>query len=64
MPEKNIATLREKTGTYYPKEEIYIRGARANNLKDISLSIPKNKLIVVTGVSGSGKPVLSLSEYV
>jgi excinuclease ABC subunit A len=37
---------------------IHIKGARSNNLKDIELLIPKNKLVVVTGVSGSGKSSL------
>ena len=37
---------------------IHIKGARSNNLKDIELFIPKNKLVVVTGVSGSGKSSL------
>lgn len=36
-------------------EPIQIRGLKQNNLKDISLDIPKNKIIVFTGVSGSGK---------
>jgi excinuclease ABC subunit A len=40
------------------RPEIEIRGARTNNLKNISLSIPHNKLIVVTGISGSGKSSL------
>ena len=39
--------------------EIVITGARLNNLKNISLKIPKNKLIVITGVSGSGKSTLA-----
>ena len=39
--------------------EIVIKGARLNNLKNISLKIPKNKIIVVTGVSGSGKSTLA-----
>lgn len=39
-------------------EYIEIRGASENNLKRISVSIPKNKLVVVTGVSGSGKSSL------
>lgn len=39
--------------------QISIRGARANNLQNISLDIPHNKLIVVTGVSGSGKSSLA-----
>ena len=38
---------------------IEIRGARVHNLKNISLDIPRNKLIVITGVSGSGKSSLA-----
>ena len=38
---------------------IEVKGARANNLKNISLKIPRDKLIVVTGVSGSGKSSLA-----
>ena len=40
---------------------IKIRGARENNLKNIDLDIPKNKLIVFTGVSGSGKSSLAFN---
>lgn len=40
---------------------IKIRGARENNLKDIDLDIPKNKLVVFTGVSGSGKSSLAFN---
>jgi len=39
--------------------EISIKGARVNNLKDVSISIPKNKLTVITGLSGSGKSSLA-----
>ena len=39
--------------------EIVIKGAKENNLKNIDLSIPKNKLIVMTGLSGSGKSSLA-----
>ena len=41
------------------KEEIYIKGAREHNLKNISLRIPRDKFIVFTGVSGSGKSSLA-----
>ncbi len=41
------------------KEEIVIRGAKENNLKNISLTIPRNKLTVFTGLSGSGKSTLA-----
>ena len=41
------------------KDKIVIKGAKENNLKNISLEIPKNKLIVFTGVSGSGKSSLA-----
>ena len=38
---------------------ITIKGARSNNLKNISVKIPKNKIVVITGVSGSGKSTLA-----
>lgn len=41
-------------------DSIYIKGARVHNLKDVSVSIPRNKFIVVTGVSGSGKSSLTI----
>lgn len=40
-------------------EEINIRGAREHNLKDVSLAIPRDKLVVFTGLSGSGKSSLA-----
>ena len=43
----------------YESENITAKGVRVNNLKNISLEIPRNKLIVVTGVSGSGKSSLA-----
>ena len=41
------------------QEYISVRGARVNNLKNVSLTIPRNKLVVFTGLSGSGKSSLA-----
>ena len=40
-------------------DKLIIKGARSHNLKNISLEIPKNKLVVITGLSGSGKSSLA-----
>ncbi|HEU4862084.1 MAG TPA: excinuclease ABC subunit UvrA [Chitinophagaceae bacterium] len=54
---KNSDTNRVKVpGT----DVIFIRGARVHNLKNVDVEIPRNKLIVVTGVSGSGKSSLTI----
>ncbi|MCX6305486.1 MAG: excinuclease ABC subunit UvrA [Bacteroidetes bacterium] len=45
--------------TLDPKDFIIIKGARVNNLKNISLAIPRNKFVVITGLSGSGKSSLA-----
>jgi excinuclease ABC subunit A len=42
-----------------PKKHIIIKGARVHNLKNIDVAIPKNKLVVITGMSGSGKSSLA-----
>lgn len=41
------------------RDKIYIKGAKANNLKNISLEIPRDQLVVFTGLSGSGKSSLA-----
>lgn len=48
------------TTTVNPAESILIKGARVHNLKNITVEIPRNKLVVVTGVSGSGKSSLTI----
>ena len=40
-------------------DKIVVHGARAHNLKNIDVTIPKNKLVVITGLSGSGKSSLA-----
>jgi excinuclease ABC subunit A len=50
MPESNLL---------YDKNAIEVSGARVHNLKNISLSIPRDKMIVITGLSGSGKSSLA-----
>lgn len=43
-----------------PQDHIFIKGARVHNLKNVDVSIPRNKMVVVTGVSGSGKSSLTM----
>jgi len=43
-----------------PVDSIIIKGARQNNLKNIDVTIPRNKLVVITGISGSGKSSLAM----
>src|SRR5690625_2605440 len=48
-----------KDDAFMPKKSIRIQGARAHNLKNVDIKIPKNKLVVITGLSGSGKSSLA-----
>lgn len=51
--------LVDDISTLNPKDFILIKGAKLHNLKDVSVAFPRNKLIVVTGLSGSGKSSLA-----
>lgn len=52
--------VQPKQPTLEAQDQILIKGARTHNLKNVSVSFPRNKLIVVTGVSGSGKSSLTI----
>src|SRR6266446_9511111 len=56
MAGKSTAKLALKAA---PRTTIAVQGARVHNLKNVSLEIPRDKLIVVTGLSGSGKSSLA-----
>jgi excinuclease ABC subunit A len=51
--------LADKLESIDPKKNIIIKGARVHNLKNLDLVIPRNKMIVITGLSGSGKSSLA-----
>jgi len=57
MNTKAISSQKNRNNT---SNNIFIKGARVHNLKNIDVEIPRNKLIVVTGVSGSGKSSLTI----
>ncbi len=59
MPKKASGVLAKPKKTTI-SNEILIKGARANNLKNVTLSIPRYQLVVVTGVSGSGKSSITM----
>ena len=47
-----------------PLTHIIVHNAHEHNLKNINLNLPKNKLVVITGVSGSGKSIKGLLIYI
>lgn len=51
--------MTDKFASLSPKENILIKGAKLHNLKNIDVAIPRNKLVVITGLSGSGKSSLA-----
>jgi excinuclease ABC subunit A len=51
--------LADKIESYNPKQYIIIKGAKMHNLKNVDLALPRNRFIVITGLSGSGKSSLA-----
>src|SRR5437016_11420897 len=60
MKEKLIKEKKSNTANILYVDPIFIKGARMHNLKNVTVEIPRNKLTVVTGVSGSGKSSLTI----
>ncbi|MBT5506261.1 MAG: hypothetical protein HOK17_03870, partial [Flammeovirgaceae bacterium] len=52
-------SIEQKLELLDAKKYIIIKGARVNNLKNIDIAIPRNKMVVITGLSGSGKSSLA-----
>lgn len=59
MSKSEISSIQNALDSLDPREYIIIKGARVNNLKNLSVAIPRNKLVIVTGLSGSGKSSLA-----
>ena len=59
MPESQIQTAPQPLSDATGYENIEVYGAREHNLKNIDVAIPRNKLVVITGISGSGKSSLA-----
>jgi excinuclease ABC subunit A len=60
MNKEKTVSKKRKIVLKKAQQNIFIKGARVHNLKNIDVEIPRNKLIVVTGVSGSGKSSLTI----
>ena len=54
-----LSSMKTDITTLEPKKNIIIKGAQLHNLKNVDVAIPRNKLVVITGLSGSGKSSLA-----
>ncbi len=60
MMATTISSKKKQTNSSTNVDGIFIKGARTHNLKNVTVTIPRSKLVVVTGVSGSGKSSLTI----
>ena len=60
ISQPDVDTIHNSKSKIQHSEDIFIKGARMHNLKNVDVAFPKNNLIVVTGVSGSGKSSLTM----
>ncbi|MBA3828533.1 MAG: excinuclease ABC subunit UvrA [Taibaiella sp.] len=60
ISQPEVAHKTEELANSPHNDDIFIKGARMHNLKNVDVAIPRNKLVVVTGVSGSGKSSLTM----
>src|SRR6185503_5634400 len=56
---RRASRIIEPNGALMPAADIVIKGAREHNLRDVNVVLPRNRLICLTGVSGSGKSSLA-----
>ncbi len=59
QPSRNVSVREPDSSSTAFKDKIVVRGARVHNLKNVDIEIPRNKLTVITGLSGSGKSSLA-----
>lgn len=59
MRESTYTKIPSELDQLDPKSHIIVKGARVNNLKNLNVAIPRNRLVVITGLSGSGKSSLA-----
>ncbi len=55
--------INKKSENSYGASKLIVRGARTHNLKNINVEMPRNKMVVITGMSGSGSHLLLLILY-
>ena len=55
--------MNQKTNNFLFENHIFVKGAREHNLQNIDVEIPRDKLVVITGLSGLGSPPWHLIQF-